>query len=270
MTLDYDAIRERTRELWSMGDYSRIAPLTMPAAQELVDACAISAGQEALDVAAGSGNAAIAAAREGAAVVASDLTPALLELGRRRAQDEDLEIEWVEADAEALPFEDARFDCVTSVFGAMFAPRPELVAQELFRVTRPGNTVGMANWTPDGFPGRMFDINAEYVPPPPDLPRPASAWGVEDAVRERFEGLAGSLDIERRSVRWEFASADEMADTFERGTGPSVALREALSQEQAAGLRRDLIALIHEFDLGSGDGVAVDCDYLLVVARRRG
>lgn len=270
MTPDYDALRERTREVWSKGDYSRIAPLTLPAAQALLDACAVSAGQEVLDVAAGSGNAAILAAREGAAVVASDLTPELLELGRRRAQEEDLEIEWVEADAEALPFEDARFDCVTSVFGAMFAPRPELVAQELFRVTRPGNTVGMANWTPEGFLGRLFDINAQYVPPPPDLPRPSAVWGVEEAVRERFEGLAGSLDIERRNVRWEFASADEMADTLEGGTGPAVALREALSQEQAAGLRRDMIALIHEFDQGSGDGVAVDSEYLLVVARRRG
>jgi SAM-dependent methyltransferase len=270
MAPDYDAIRERTREVWSMGDYSRIAPLTMPAAQALVDACAISAGQEMLDVAAGTGNAAILAAREGAAVVASDITPALLDLGRQRAEDEGLEIEWVEADAEALPFDDARFDCVTSVFGAMFAPRPELVAQELFRVTRPGNTVGMANWTPDGFPGRLFDLNARYVPPPPELPRPSGAWGVEDAVRERFEGLAGSIDIERRTVRWEFASAEEMADNFERGTGPAVAIREALSDEQAAELRQDLLALIREFDRGSGDGVAVDCEYLLVVARRRG
>lgn len=270
MAPDYEAIRERTRAVWSMGDYSRIAPLTMPAAQALVDACAVSAGQEVLDVATGSGNAAILAAREGAAVVASDLTPALLDLGRGRAEEEDLDIEWVEADAEALPFEDSRFDCVTSVFGAMFAPRPGLVAQELFRVTRPGNTIGMANWTPAGFPGRLFEINAKYVPPPPDLPRPSAAWGVEDAVREHFDGLAGTLDIARRSVRWEFASAEDMADTFERGTGPAVALREALSHEQAAELRRDVIALIHEFDQGPGDGVAVDCEYLLVVARRRG
>ncbi|MEX2195363.1 MAG: methyltransferase domain-containing protein [Thermoleophilaceae bacterium] len=270
MALDYDALKDRSRAVWSLGDYSRIAPLTMPAAEALVDACAISAGQEVLDVAAGTGNAAILAAREGAAVVASDLTPALLDLGRRRAEEEDLDIEWVEADAEALPFDDARFDCVTSVFGAMFAPRPELVAQELFRVTRPGNTVGMANWTPDGFPGRLFDINAKYVPPPPDLPRPSGAWGVEEAVRQRFEGLAGTLDMERRTVRWEFPSADEMAAHFEQGTGPAVAMREALSEERSAAVREDVLALIREFDRGSGDGVAVDCEYLLVVARRRG
>jgi ribosomal protein L17 len=137
--------------MWSEGNYPAIAEVLMPVARALVDACAISAGQEVLDVAAGTGNVAVVAAEEGASVVASDLTPTLIDLGRARSAEAGLDIEWVEADAEALPFEDARFDCVTSTFGAMFAPRPEVVARELFRVVRPGNTVGMANWTPEGF-----------------------------------------------------------------------------------------------------------------------
>jgi ubiquinone/menaquinone biosynthesis C-methylase UbiE len=165
-----------------------------------VDACAISAGQEVLDVAAGSGNLAVLAAREGAAVVASDLTPAMLELGRMRTEGERLGVEWVEADAEALPFEDERFDCAASVFGAMFAPRPEVAARELVRVVRPGGTIGMANWTPAGFSGQWFQVAAGYGPPfPEDLPTPIE-WGREEIVREPFEGLAVSIRIEPRLV----------------------------------------------------------------------
>ena len=193
---DYAALKEGTKTLWSLGDYSHIEQLTLPASRALVDACAVSAGQEVLDVAAGTGNLALLAAAEGASVVASDLTPKLMERGRERAAAEGVDIEWVEADAEELPFEDARFDCTASVFGAMFAPRPERAARELFRVTRPGNTVGMANWTPEGFAGRMFGLFNEYLPRPEGVPAPTD-WGREDVVRERFESLAGSIEVER-------------------------------------------------------------------------
>src|SRR5438270_1614732 len=148
--LDIDALKERTKLVWALGDYTEIARLTGQAAQPLVDACAVSAGQEALDLAAGSGNVALAAAAEGARVIASDITPAMLELGRRRSSEAGFEIEWVEADAEELPFADASFDCVLSAFGAMLAPRPDVMAREAFRVLRPGGTFGMTAWTPEG------------------------------------------------------------------------------------------------------------------------
>ena len=265
---DYAALKEGTKALWSLGDYSPIERLTAPASQALVDACAVSAGQEVLDVAAGTGNFALLAAAEGASVVASDLTPKLMERGRERADAEGCDIEWVEADAEELPFEDARFDCTASVFGAMFAPRPERVAQELFRVTRPGNTVGMANWAPDGFSGRMFGLFNEFVPRPEGIPAPTD-WGVEDVVRERFDGLAGSLEVERRTAPIEFESVDAMITQLENN-GPQVAMKQALGPEiynEAMRRFRDLIAEFNQADDGT---VSVESEYLLVVARRRG
>ena len=265
---DYAALKEGTRALWSLGDYSPIERLTAPASQALLDACAVSAGQEVLDVAAGTGNFALLAAAEGASVVASDLTPKLMERGRERTAAEGCEIEWVEADAEDLPFEDARFDCTASVFGAMFAPRPERVAQELFRVTRPGNTVGMANWAPDGFSGRMFGLFNEFVPRPDGVPAPVE-WGVEDVVRQRFDGLAGSLEMERRTAPFAFGSVDDMVAQLE-GNGPQVAMRQALGPERYDEAMRQFRELIVEFNQADGEAVRIESEYLLVVARRRG
>src|SRR4051794_5489040 len=176
---DYSQIKERTRQLWALGDYPKIADLIRPAARSLVDACAISAGQEVLDVAAGNGNLAVFAAEEGADVVASDLAPAQIELGRARTEAEGVDVEWVEADAEDLPFEDGRFDCAASVFGAMFAPRPERAAAELFRVVKPGGTVGMAVWGRFGSQGEMFETLEQFAPPQPaGVPHPRD-WGDE-------------------------------------------------------------------------------------------
>ena len=266
---DLDEIRERARGLWSRGDYTTLAQRIESAAREVVDGCAISAGQEVLDVAAGNGNAAVLAAREGAAVVASDLTPAMVELGRARTDKEGLDVEWAVADAEELPFEDERFDCVTSVFGAMFAPRPDVVARELFRVVRPGNTVGMANWTPDGFNGQYFQIANGYAPPPPeDMPRPLD-WGREEVVRERFADLAGSIRVEPRSVRWSFADADD-GFRFFADTGPSLALMEMLDEQAQGRLRTEFVELVARFNTATDGSVEIDAEYLLVVARRSG
>jgi ubiquinone/menaquinone biosynthesis C-methylase UbiE len=266
---DLEAVKEGTRGMWSRGDYARIAERIESAAREVVDRCAISAGQEVLDVAAGNGNAAVLAAREGAAVVASDLTPAMVELGRARTEGEGLDVEWVVADAEELPFEDERFDCVTSVFGAMFAPRPEVVAREMFRVVRPGNTVGMANWTPEGFNGRFFTLGRGFAPPPPqDMPDPLD-WGREEVVRERFAALAGLILVEPHVVRWRFAGRDE-AYRFFADTGPSASLMEVLDDEARGRFRDEFVALVDEWN-GADDGsVEIDAEYLLVVARRRG
>jgi SAM-dependent methyltransferase len=264
---DYAALKEGTKALWSLGDYSQIEKFTLTASQALVDACAVSAGQEVLDVAAGTGNFALLAAAEGASVVASDLTPHLIERGRQRTEEEGVSIEWVEADAEELPFEDARFDCTASVFGAMFAPRPRVVAEELFRVTRPGNTVGMANWTPEGFNGRVFQAMNELLPRPDGISAPID-WGSEDTVRERFDGLAGSIEFERRHAPLEFESVDALIEFFQNA-GPQAAARQALGDRypEAEELFRKTIA---EFNQAEGGAVNIQSEYLLVVARRRG
>ena len=265
---DYAALRDRTRALWSLGDYSPIERLTLPASQAVIDACAVSAGQEVLDVGAGTGNFALLAAAEGASVVASDLTPKLMERGRERAAAEGVELEWVEADAEELPFEDDRFDCTASVFAAMFAPRPERVARELFRVTRPGNTVGMANWVPDGFSGRMFRLFNDFAPRPEGIPAPVE-WGDEETVRKRFDGFAGTLEMERRVVPIEFDSVDAMMAAMETN-GPQVAMKQALGPELYDEAMRQFGELIGEFNEADDGHVRISSEYLLIVARKRG
>src|SRR5687767_10121160 len=206
--MDADAIKERQREIWGLGDYSWMSRVLRPAAVALCDACAVSAGQEVLDVAAGDGNFAIACAREGASVVASDLSPGMVDRGRARTDGEGYDIEWVEADAENLPFEDGRFDCVGSVFGAMIAPRPRVVAEQLFRVVRPGGTVGMTAWTKEGFTADLFALGRSYAPPS-DSPL-SDEWSVEENVRERFDGLAARFEIQIRELNWEAESPSEL------------------------------------------------------------
>src|SRR3954463_2962679 len=170
---DYDAINARTRDVWGLGDYPRIADLILPISRALVDACFISAGQEVLDVAAGTGNLTALAGEEGGSVGASDISPGQIELGRERTKAEGLDVEWVEANAEDLPFEDDRFDCAASVFGVQFAPRPEVAAREMFRVVKPGGTIGIAAWGHYGSQHEVFETLGKYAPPLPEgVPQP--------------------------------------------------------------------------------------------------
>jgi SAM-dependent methyltransferase len=266
---EIDELKERTRAAWSLGDYPEIAQAILPASQVLVDACAISAGQEVLDVAAGNGNLALVAAREGAAVVASDLTPAMVELGRARLAEEGYDVEWVVADVEELPFEDGRFDCAASVFGAMFAPRPDVAASEMFRVVRPGGTVGLAAWTPEGFQGRVFALGGKYAPEVAAGLPDATAWGDEDTARQRLEGLASSVQFERGSIRHEWDSTDGFFE-FSRHAGPSVARARSMSDDDRAALKDEIVGVIGEFNQASDGSVAIDNDYLITVARKRG
>src|SRR5215207_2849155 len=179
------AIKTKHRAMWSLGDYPAVATEVIPeTGTALVEACKIEPGQRVLDVAAGSGNAAIPAALAGAQVVASDLAPALLEVGRRHAEEQSAELEWREADAEALPFADEEFDTVMSCVGVMFAPHHQPTADELVRVTRPGGTIGLLNWTPQGFIGQMFATMKPYAPPPPPGAQPPPLWGNPDHVSE--------------------------------------------------------------------------------------
>src|SRR3954454_11421913 len=197
-------MKDRARALWALGDYPKIADIIRGASLQLVDACAISAGQEVLDVAAGNGNLAVIAAEEGADGVASDFSPAQVELGRARTDGEAVDVEWVVADVEELPFEDGRFDCSASVFGAMFAPRPDVAAAEMFRVVKPGGTVGLAVWGPYGAQGEAFETLGRYAPPLPEgVPSPRD-WGMEEIAEQRLGPLASSLEMRRRTLRWEF------------------------------------------------------------------
>lgn len=265
--MDLQAIKDQAREGWSRGEYSGLSEILRPAAQALCDVCAVSAGQEVLDVAAGDGNFALACAYEGASVVASDISPGMVERGRKRSDAEGYDVEWVEADAEDLPFEDGRFECVGSVFGAVMAPRPEVVAQELFRVIRPGNTVGLAAWVPDGISQQMFSIGRRYA-----LPSEASTheeWGSEEVVGKRFEGLANSIEFERRSLPWAADSPEAFVSHMERHAPMQAMAKERMPPDVYARMREDFVALVRGW--AGGDGAfSVDAEYLLTVARRRG
>jgi SAM-dependent methyltransferase len=239
------------------------------AAEDLVDACAVSAGQEVLDVGAGDGNFAVLAAFEGARVVASDITPAMVELGRARSEAQGLGVEWVEADVEELPFADASFDCVGSVFGAVFAPRPELVASEPFRVVRPGGTVGLTAWPPESHTGRFSMLSAKYLPMPEGVP-PSTDWGREEIVRSRFEGLAASLEFRRGAVEWRFASREGMLDFLEQNAPPVVAARKGMPPDVYERVRADVIDMTDGFNKAQDGSVEIDAEYLLILARKRG
>jgi SAM-dependent methyltransferase len=264
-----DQMKERSAEAWGLGDYARIAELILPVSRALVDACAISAGQEVLDVAAGNGNLTVVAGEEGASVVASDFAPGQVELGRARTAAEGLDVEWVVADAEELPFEDDRFDCAASVFGAMFAPRPGPVASELFRVVKPGGTVGMANWGPYGSQGELFELMGRYGPPLPEgVPNPRE-WGLEEFVQERLGPYASSLRAERVSVQWEFDSFEHAMKTF-GSAGPSAAARAQMSEEQRQAMLGEALALMQRYNKADDGRLVVEPEYLQVVARKRG
>jgi SAM-dependent methyltransferase len=264
-----DQMKAKAAEAWGGGDYARIAELILPVSRALVDACAISAGQEVLDVAAGNGNLTVLAGEEGASVVASDFSPGQVELGRKRTAEEGLDVEWVIADAEDLPFEHDRFDCAASVFGAMFAPRPERVASELFRVVKPGGTVGMANWGPYGAQGELFECMAKHGPPLPDgVPNPRE-WGLEEVVQERLGPYASQVQAERVKVRFEFDSFQHAMQTF-GSAGPSAAARAAMSDEQRQALLEGAHAVMQRHNQADDGRVVIEPEYLQVVARKRG
>ncbi|MEA2450746.1 MAG: hypothetical protein QOG63_2678 [Thermoleophilaceae bacterium] len=266
---DYAQLKARTRQVWGLGDYPKIADMIRPVARSLVDSCAISAGQEVLDVAAGNGNLAVFAAEEGADVVASDIAPAQVELGRARTEAEGVDVEWVEADVEELPFEDGRFDCVASVFGAMFAPRPELAAREMFRVVKPGGTVGLAVWGPYGAQGELFAVTNSFAPALPEgVPNPRE-WGVEEVAEQRLGPLASSLVMERRTLRYDFDSFDQLWATLE-SAGPTAAMREQMPDETVEAMARAMQEVVERWNEADDGRVVVGAEYLEIVARKRG
>ena len=194
-------LKARHRKMWASGDYpSMVETFLLPLGPTLVEACGITAGMRVLDVAAGTGNASIPAAKTGAEVTASDLTPELFEAGRRRARAEGVELEWIEGDAENLPFDDESYDIVMSSIGAMFAPHHQEVADELVRVCRPGGTIGMLNWTPEGMIGALFRTMGPFAPPPPPGAQPAPLWGSEEHLEELFSDRVGFRTLEPKTL----------------------------------------------------------------------
>ena len=253
--MDIAEYKERQAEAWGRGHYRSLSRVLAPAARDLCDACAVSAGQEVLDVAAGDGNFALVCAGEGASVVASDLAPAMVEAGRARTDAEGYDVEWVQADAEELPFGDDSFECVGSVFGAVFAPQPDVMARELFRVVRPGGTVGLTAWIQAASPPSCSVYAGATCPRPPSC-RSRKLWGDEETVRERLDGLAARMETELLAIVWEAESPEEFVDWLERDAPMQVAARESLSEEQLKASHADHIELVRRH--AGGDGARAD------------
>ncbi len=266
-------LKAATRAAWALGDYHSFAKQTVwELGQLLVRACEISPGQRVLDVAAGTGSTAIRAAEAGAEVVASDLTPENFEAGRREAEARGVELEWVEADAEALPFADGKFDAVTSSFGAIFAPNHQAVADEMLRVCRPGGTIGMVNFTPEGLISDFFGALAPYMPPPPPSALPPTMWGSEEHLRELFGDRLESLEMSRRHYLERADSPREYRDLFKQTFGPVVGTYASLADEpeRTAALDRDFLDFATRANSGPLEGPAeYRYEYLLVIARKR-
>lgn len=268
-TVDLDReLKAKHRALWASGDYPAVAAELIPAlGPELVRACCVRVGDRVLDVAAGSGNAAIPAAAAGATVTASDLTPKLFDAGRRIAAERGVELEWVEADAEALPFADDSFDVVMSCVGAMFAPHHQATADELIRVVRPGGTIGMINWTPEGFIGKLFATMKPYAPPLPSGASPAPLWGNETHVRELFGERVTGLSIRRQTVLMDHCeNPTEFREYWKRNYGPTIATYRFNEDQpdRVAALDRDFLAFLADSNRGS----AWEAEYLLVTATK--
>lgn len=269
-TLTLQALKDVHRRTWASGDYAQIAELVTDVGEQVAAHAGIVPGNDVLDVAAGTGNAAIPAAQAGAQVIATDLTPELFSAGRRRAADAGVVIEWIAADAEDLPFEDARFDRVLSSLGVQFAPRHEVVPSELVRVCRPGGTIVLGNWAADGYIGRFWSTMGPYLPKPPAFASPPPGWGKVDHVQALFAEHPVTLSFERRAVTFEAESSTAFIDRFAELYGPLLQASRALAESgRWPQLRDDLIALSEELNTaGEGEGFRTDSDYLVIVARK--
>ena len=265
---DFAAIKQRQQATWASGDFAIVGTTLQIVGESLAEAADVRAGERVLDVAAGNGNATLAAARRFAEVVSTDYVPALLDKGRVRAEAEHLDVRFQVADAEALPFEDGRFDVVLSTFGAMFTPEHRRVAGEMMRVLRPGGRLGMANWTPEGFIGRLFKVVGRHVPPPAGLQSPA-LWGTEAHLREMFGANAAALRAERRLFNFRYRSAAHFLQVFRDYYGPTHKAFGALDAAGQAALSRDVTALLDEMNVAGPASLVVPGEYLEIVVTKQ-
>jgi SAM-dependent methyltransferase len=268
VSIDASGIKEGQRRMWSAGDYAEISRTIASAAELLVERARCAPGVSLLDVATGTGNVAIPAARAGSRVTGLDLTPRLLEVARGRASEAGLDVEFVEGDAEALPFEDASFDRVTSCFGVMFAPRQQVAAAELARVARAGARIVFTAWTPGGLNGRMFKTIGSYMPPPPPELMPATMWGDEGHVRTLFADTGAELTFERQQVTFEHDSPESWLAYNERLLGPMIMAKDALDPQGGwDDLHNELLELYTDGNEAGDDGFRARAEYLLTVAQ---
>ncbi|HET6531205.1 MAG TPA: class I SAM-dependent methyltransferase [Actinoplanes sp.] len=264
-TLTLDGLTAKQQKTWASGDYGAIATLIHPMSEALVQAADLSAGSRVLDVATGTGNAALAAARCGCEVVAVDYVPALLDRARERAAAEHLTIKVREADAEQLPCDDGEYDAVVSVVGVMFAPDQERAAAQLTRVCRPGGTIALANWTPAGFIGQLFKTVGRHVPPPAGL-RPPPLWGDETRLRELFADRVTDLRVTKRHFVFRFGSATDLVDFFRTHYGPTLKAFEALGEDGGKQLYDDLVELTDRHNAADDGTLKVPAEYVEVLA----
>lgn len=264
-------LKARHRSMWASGDYpSMVEAFLLPLGPRLVAACGVETGMKVLDVAAGTGNASVPAAERGAEVTASDLTPELLEAGRRSAESSGIELDWVVADAEDLPFDDSSFDVVMSSIGAMFAPHHETVADELARVCRPGGTIGLLSWTPEGMIGALFRTMGPFAPPPPPGAQPPPLWGSEEHVRELFGDRVDWRTLERDMLGiTAFDRPHDYGEYFKERYGPTIVARANASKDgREAELDAALDSFCDEWNLGNDDDARFEQEYLVAVGTR--
>jgi ubiquinone/menaquinone biosynthesis C-methylase UbiE len=265
---DLQTVTQIQQQIWSKGDFAKIGVSGQIVQEELCEAVDVIPGRRVLDVACGAGNGAIAAARRNAEAVGLDYVPALLDRARERAAAEGYDIEFVEGDAQALPFDDASFDYVISTFGAMFAPDQEKTASELLRVCRPGGKIGMANWTPRGLVGGViFKITAEHAPPPPGVPPPV-LWGTEERLRELFGDGISELTLNQRHLTFRYHSPESWLEFFKTFFGPMIMAFARVGEEGGPALERDLLEAMREANLAGDDGLVAPAEYVEVVAIR--
>lgn len=265
-TPDLAALKSRQQVAWASGDYSVIGARLQIVGESLCEALDLRSGEKVLDIAAGNGNATLAAARRWAEVTSTDYVPELLERGRERAMANGLAVEFQQADAEALPFKDASFDVVVSTFGVMFTPDQDKAAKEMLRVCRPGGRIGMANWTPESFIGQVFKTIGKHIPPMPGVRSPA-LWGTKARLEEMFGGQA-SIEASSRMYNFRYRSPTHWLEVFSTWYGPVHKAFEALPQAGKAALEEDFLALIGRFNQAKDGTMVVPAEYLEVVIRK--
>ena len=263
-----EALKHKQQGIWSSGDYNKIAAITVPVAETLVEAAELAPGARVLDVATGTGHVALAAARQFGKVSAVDYVPALLEVARRRAAAEALPLELAEGDAENLPYDDNVFDAVLSALGVMFTADHARAAAELVRVTRHGGTIGLANWTPEGFIGQLLATVGRHVPPPP-VAKPPTRWGRPEAVRELLGDAIADVRFEKRTVTQRFASPEHFADYFLTYYGPTHMAAKSLTDEGRVALRNDIVELARGANSAHDGSFTSRWEYLVTIATKR-